>query len=203
MSTAPTRPVPSVSAAIYLSVAFGPLGLFYVGAPVAMIAVASTVALTAFWTGGFGAFVAWGFAIIASVVFALRARVPSRPDAVHFHSAPAASPIAVARPKPRSDRPLHRADPTLTKALAAADAAVQTLSAPNAAVRSKRPKRSRSERVPLPKRAAAVAKVEARSPASSGRSSKPRLPGWYFDPDDESKLRWWDGENWTNTIMGQ
>jgi len=31
----------------------------------------------------------------------------------------------------------------------------------------------------------------------SHKRTRPSPPGWYWDPYGESRLRWWDGSNWT------
>lgn len=33
------------------------------------------------------------------------------------------------------------------------------------------------------------------------RDEDPRPPGWYPDPGDRDKQRWWNGERWTDAVM--
>ena len=178
---------PSVSAAIYLCVAFGPLGLLYVRAPIAIVALGSAVAITGFWTGGFGAFVAWGLAIVAGAIWAVRARNDPRFEPIAVSSALRSEPIGGSSHLKRPRLHLRANLPALDRALAETTAALQPLSAVRAAPATARE---------MPK-----ASKQVRKPSETTKG--PRLPGWYFDPDDERQLRWWDGDRWTDTIMGK
>ena len=47
-------------------------------------------------------------------------------------------------------------------------------------------------------RAAAVAARQRRDTAAAAYAGRPLpAPGWYADPWDATRIRWWDGEEWT------